>query len=470
MLPTSKEAKELVTNNIKLYGKSLYLFGTAMYGKVFKPTKITSLSHLYSEYGEYGSIIDNYISIKGMVNNINVYCVKITGHESKCSININIPGEGAKSNGLCFISNSNEKYNDIKLSIFNDSLVFEFPEELNKPIYEYKINQYEPLYNLIDRINEDDNEIYCFCTCDNTVKPYGNMFNVNPNIVYFCGGESGLNASKLTLYNGLKQAYDLLEEELIDVLVPLECYIDDECNFYSLTMDFALKQLSNGICTIPVLGFNPNNNNLDYYINQIVLPKIKELNIEQYEPYSSLVQIFVGDIITSYNIDKPSNGYVVYAALLCTVNINTPPTVYHIEKNIFLYDEFDNNQIKKISEYGLMCFRDSPLYQCIVCANNRTPSNDGHYKFIHNVRSIEISSSCLYDILDKCLGCNMSELFKNNSLLKILKLSLDILMENNILEDYNIDIKVISDNSAEVYLKLKTQYMTDFIEKKGSLK
>ena len=65
------------------------MFGTTKYGKTFTPVRIKSLSHLYSEFGEYGSIIDVYISIKGMVNGVNIYCVKISGHSSKCCLNIN---------------------------------------------------------------------------------------------------------------------------------------------------------------------------------------------------------------------------------------------------------------------------------------------------------------------------------------------------------------------------------------------
>ena len=226
MLPSLDKVKNIVNNNIKLFGKSLYLFGTAKYGKTFTPVKINSLSHLYSEFGEYGSLIDVYISIKGMVNGVNVYCVKISGHSSKCCLNINIPDGDVINNAICF--QCHKEYNDIKLSVFNDSLVFEFPNKETNNIFEYKINQYEPLNNLIKRINNDDNDIECFCNCDNSIKPYGNIAIVNPSVVYFCGGESGLNASKLTLYNNLSTAFDLLRGELIDVYVPIDCFIDDE--------------------------------------------------------------------------------------------------------------------------------------------------------------------------------------------------------------------------------------------------
>lgn len=473
MIPSLDKVKNIVNNNIKLFGKSLYLFGTAKYGKTFTPVKINSLSHLYSEFGEYGSLIDVYISIKGMVNGINVYCVKISGHSSKCCLNINIPDGDVINNAICF--QCHKEYNDIKLSVFNDSLVFEFPNKETNNIFEYKINQYEPLDNLIKRINNDDNDIECFCNCDNSIKPYGNIAIVNPSVVYFCGGESGLNASKLTLYNNLSTAFDLLRGELIDVYIPIDCFIDDEYDFYKLCIDFSMKQLSHGILSLGVMGFNSKEDDLDKYVYN-VKQEVKNLKLEQYKQYSSLVQIFAGSVITSYNVDYQYNGYAIYGALLCNVDMYKPPTSYNVDKNVFLYQEFNNKQLRELTELGVMCFRNSPLKQCIVCANNRTPCNSKHYKFINVVRAIEISTSCLHDICTILLGCNYEELMQNNNLEKILCQALNILVENNLLNYYNINIQTTNDKtniehneSFIINLKLKNQYMNDFIERKGAL-
>ena len=65
---------------------------------------------------------------------------------------------------------------------------------------------------------------------------------------------------------------------------------------------------------------------------------------------------------------------------------------------------------------------------------------------------------------------------KNNNLEKILCQALNILVENNLLNYYNINIQTSNDKtntehneSFTINLKLKNQYMNDFIERKGVL-
>lgn len=462
---TEKQYKELIKNNIIYYGKTLYLLGTAKYGNVYKPVRIKSVAHLYSVFGTEGTLIDNYISIKGLVKGINVYCCKITGHDSKCSININVPGEDVKNNGLCFTTIANEEFNNTKLSIYKDSLIFTFN---NSKTFIYNFNEEEPLSSLIERINNDDNNIHCFCTCDNSIKPYNNLFTVNPQNVYFCGGESGITASKDTLYDNLKTAYKILDGELIDVIVPLECYIDDEKDYYNLTMKFLLNQLSNGVVTLSVFGFNKNTcYDINSYIDNVVLKNINKLGIDNYDKYSSLAQIVAGDLMASYNAEI-NNGYVIYAALLCNVDLNTPVTKFHLDDNVFLIDEFDNEGIQKLSNNGVMCFRESPLYKCVVACSNRTPCKDEYYKFIYNIRCIEFAVCCMHDIINLVIGENINTLMKNNALQTLISTGLDILVENNILKAYNINV-IDNKNDITITFRFKTQYMDDFIERKGTL-
>lgn len=502
---STKEMKNIINNNYINYGKNVYLLGTASFGPTNCPIKIKSLSHLYSIFGSSGTLIEAYRQVYNIVSNVNIYCCKITGRHSCTFLNVNIENDEVFENALELKAMySSDIYNDVYIKITETCISFKFPQKLNIQDIEYYFSDYGTLGILVDQINRDTkNGLNCIDAqlyCDSDVESYCSLSTVNPDSVYLFGGDNGLSASKNTMYYCLDDTLHLLEGEPIDVIVPLNMYIDDiqlqsskydmsaydesyydnpkdtltndEDNilsYYDLLLGYCVQQLNNGFLTLGIMGYNPTsdmylNNNKEEYI-KIAVEYLNENKFNKvYENYNQLISVVIGDVMFPY-LESNVNGYVLYAVKLASLNLMDCPTNKFISKNVYLYNEFDNNDLDYFSNNGLVSLRYSPLKEAVVFSSCVTTcSSDNLMYNIQNLKAIQFSVSCLYDIFQQYIGEDLNKMLDSNFLSNVIKGCFNLIKSENLISEYKFEITRESYHDIKIYLYLKTKTMADFFK------
>lgn len=502
-----REIEQLILANKSTYGNTVYLLGTSSFGATNEPVMITSLAHLYSVFGLKGSLIDAYKTITKVSNNIKIYCCKVTGTHAGASFNVNVSGDSIEENALIFKSKcSNEVYNDILINVYPDMITFEFPGELGNELISYKYEDYLTIGNLIRKINSDTdnglNHVYVRTTVEESTELLGALDSVNASSTYMYGATSGLTVSKNSMYQALKDTYELLDGKLVDIIIPLEAYIDDievdgssygvseygGCSyangvdklsgsdngciksFYNILLKFCARQLASGIATLGVIGYNKTNDkyideNIDKYVDNIYIQMLKLNQFdESLEIYRPLVSVVAGDLLSS-TTGEHFNGYAVYGAALGGIDLVSTPTNKPISNSLFLYNEFNEEQLLRLGDNGIVAFRHSAVKDRVVVSSSVTScDSSSEMYYVQNVRMIQFSVSCIYDIFEKYIGEDLNDLMKNNKLKDAIVSGLSVLRDSGMLSSYNVSVSRVNDHDVKLILELKTEYMVDFIK------
>ena len=278
--------------------------------------------------------------------------------------------------------------------------------------------------------------------------PTQNAFFVcNPTTVYLYGGQCGLNYSKNLLYNCLNRTYEMLESNDIDIIVPVDAFMDDiypddseslqsayNMRYYQSTKDylteditgkrlsfmnqllnFCIVQLNFGIVTTGIIGYNSSyKQTSDYlYESDEIAQMYKacfEYNLSCCDNpfYAFLVSVVAGDI--KYNrgtiID---NGYFAYAALCADTIFTTGTSNIPISETISLYHEFSEEVLQDLANTGIVTFRHSPLYNQVVAYDGITASPEHeNLKLYCNVRMIQMCISYINRLLQYYVGKDMN--------------------------------------------------------------
>lgn len=501
-----EEMKLIINSNYTRYGKNVYLLGTASFGPTNCPIQITSISHLYSIFGSKGSLINAYKQIYNLVSDLNIFCCKITGSHAVTFLNVNIENDDVFENGLEIKSiYSSDIYNNVKIDLYNDNITFTFPDELSISSIRYNFEDFYTLGALIDQINKDTenglNCVECQLYCDTDIEIYGALSTVNPGTLYLFGGNNGLNASKNTLYCCLQDTLELLRGQYIDFIVPLDMYIDDieieddgeysideyskccytnlkdklkkmsgkKVSYYDLLLSFCIQQLHEGMLTMGIMGYNPTsdmylNNSKDLYVDTA----IKYLNQNKINPlyssYYQLISVVVGDIIVEH-LSKNVNGYIVYAIECANIGLMDCPTNKVIADNIFLYNEFDNKDLAKFADNGLVALRFSPYYENVVFSSCVTSCDkDNLMHNMQNLKAIQFSVSCIYDIFQEYVGEDLDMLLTENMLTNIIKNCLTLIKEQCLIDKFKFTLIRETEHNIKIYLYLKTKQMADYFK------
>lgn len=500
-----KQKSELINQIMTsdLHGKRIYLLGSAEFGPTNEPILVKSTVGLYNKFGRYGTLIDAFHALKYTDKSSKVYLVKTTGEHATAYLNVNIYGGEIIENGFTIAaSESNEIYNDVEVVVDIDRLTFIFPDDMKVSTLSYKYDDYPTIGKLSEAINKDTknkiNKLYAYYSVDPYVPTKNAFFACNPSIVYLYGGQCGLNYTKNLLYNCLGRTYDMLESEDIDIIIPVDAFLDDVhpsddnsdrygMRFYQSTKDyltpntsgkqlsfmnqlinFCTRQLRFGVVTTGIMGYNSIHKVASKYLyeSDMFIDMYKacfEYNLKQCDNpfYAYLISCVAGDI--KYNngtiID---NGYLAYAALCARTIITSGTTNIPISNSIKIYEEFSEEVLNDLAETGIVTFRQSPLYNTPVIYNGvtaATPSNK-NMKLFANVRMIQMCISYINKLFQFYIGHNIKDVIRNDVIVQDLKSILETLRQRSIITSY--DFKILphyQNGEVKVYLTLKTCYM-----------
>lgn len=507
-MSTNKIDKFSILKDITIddfFARNIYILGSAEYGPVNEPLLIKNELHLARIFGNSGTLIDSFSHILDTSQNSNVYCVKVTGEHSKAYLDVNVLGGSIEHEGLIFEAyEANEIYNNSKIEITSTSIKFVYPTEVAGSV-EYEFSKYVYVGQLINAINNDTanglNCVKAYTTVDFYTPLIGAIDVVNPSTVIFYGGDSGISYSKNLYYNKLSTTYDLLEGYDIDIIIPVDAFIDDmkpdylanstdsllsvffpddrdyldllidnsKVSFYNQLLAFCINQFNFGYITHGVIGFNRTYDNRlykseDEYIQKCVLASFQNnlIDVDNYN-YAYLVSCTVGDV--QYSDGKVDNSYLAYAGTMSEISLNLTTTNVSMGSNIKIFNEFNNKNLVTLTDNGFVVLRVSPLTKQVTVNNGVTTfpnTSDLHY--LCNIRMIQFTMCLLNYQFNKLIGENIQPYIDDGTLLALLNKLMVYLNANGVLDEYNISFDYDTTNSMLIItLILKTIYMTETI-------
>lgn len=492
-----------------LHGKRIYLLGSAEFGPTNEPILIKSTVGLYNKFGKQGSLIDAFHALKYVSKNNLVYLVKTTGEHATAHLNVNIQdGEIIDGGFILTSSESNEIFNDVRIIVDITGLTINFPDDLGLKSKVYKYKDYPTVDKLASAINKDTKQkkslIYAYYSVDPSTPTKHAFFPCNSTEVYMYGGQCGLNYSKNLLYNCLNNTYNILESHDIDIIIPVDAFIDDiypddsegtqhqyNMKYYQSTKDyltedftgkklsymdqllqFCLKQLNSGLVTTGIMGFNSSYKYWSKYLSEAddiahMYKACFEYNLANCTnpAYAFLVSVVAGDI--RYNkgtiID---NGYLAYAALCADTIITSGTANIPISDTISLHHEFSENILQDLAASGIVAFRHSPLYNTPVVYDGVTAcSSNENMKLYCNVRMIQMCMSYINKLFQYYIGHDMQELIKQKIIAEDLNNIFAVLYRKSVITSFEFKIMpYYAQHEIKVYLSLTTCYMVKAIQ------
>lgn len=505
------QRRELINNIMAdpTHGKHIYLLGSAEFGPTNEPILVKSTIGLHNKFGKHGTLIDAFHAIKYCSRDNLVYLVKTTGEHANAYLNVNIEGGEVIQDGFTLTSSeSNELFNDIEITIDVETMTFSFPPELGlKPII-YKYSDYLTIDELCRAINKDTKErksyVYAYYSVDSYTPVEHAFYACNPSTVYMYGGQCGLGYSKNLLYNCLNRTYEMLESHNIDIIIPLDAFMDDiypddsedqlhgygmryyhstkdylsedftgrKLSFLDQLIDFCIKQLNFGLVTNGIIGYNSSYKYWSRYLSEAddiakMYKACYRYNMEccTNSFYSFLVSVVAGDV--EYNkgtiID---NGYLAYAALCANTIITSGTTNVPIADSLSIWQEFSEDVLKDLATTGIVTFRHSPFYKTPVAYDGITAFTENEsFGLYCNVRMIQMCMSYVNRLFQFYIGHDIVKLIEENIIKDDLTTILTRLVKGGVITTYDFTlVPTYVKGEIKVYLNLMTCYMVKAVQ------
>lgn len=500
--------RHLLINDIlndPLHGKNIYILGSAEFGPTFEPILVKSSVGLHAKFGNQGTLMDAFHAIKYTSRNNNVYVMKVTGEHATAYLNVNIDGGEIEDDSFVITAcQSNELYNDVEIIVDVDRLTFKFPNELKLQPISYIYEDYHNISILAQQINNDTknkkNCVYAHYMVDPSTPVVNAFYAVNPTTMYLYGGECGLYYSKNLLYNCLERAYEILDSHQVDIIVPVDAFLDDiypddsehstkrydmsyyqkekdyltedptgkKLSFMDQLINFCIRQLNFGIVTNGIIGFNSNFKYWSNYLSEAddvaeMYKACYEYNLQQCENkfYAFLVSAVAGDIM--YNkgtiID---NGYLAYAALCAATKYLEGTSNIPFSESISIWHEFSEEVLADLAENGIVSYRHSPFYDSPVVYSGITCGGDNeNLRLYCNVRMVQLVISYLNKLFQLYIGLDMVKLINEKIILDDVNQMLTTLKERGIITSFEYRlVPEYAKGHLKIYLTMMTNYMT----------
>lgn len=485
---------------------NLYLIGTAEKGAVNIPVQVHNLKQAQRHFGMSGTLLEAMERLEGIPKRQNIYLIKTTGSHATCFLNLNDFGSSVQERAMMIRSvHAYELGNEIQVLVDSDGLTVIPPVSTGLPTLAYSYKAYPTIGQLVEAINADAKDgislVEAQCSFGEHLMSHLALSVCNAYHRRLNGGDSGLKATKNRLYYALADTYSVLEGLEIDIIMPLNVYIDDvqessshygegtyglavynhdddrlsltygsrQLTYYDQLLEYCQRQMSSGIFTHGVIGFNPvEDKPISTWAR--AWTKTKE-NSLYFSTYAYLVSVVAGDLHYNY-YQYQGNAGLAYASLISGLAAEQCPYNCPFTDAIQLVQEFTRSESKTLNELGFVTFRNSLLHRSVVAHHDGTPyiEDELGLRYFHNIRMCQIVAKAVRQVVDQYIGENLTTLLKYNSLEQNIDKLLTIFNDRGIIKDYQFSIETDETLGAvQIKLSLKAKYMIEWVEIIGQI-
>lgn len=501
-------------------GTNIYLLGTSVDGPYMEPVYIRSKEEARKIFGDHnkGTLVKAFDEAYDRNREISIHLMRITGESA--SIQVEGPDvDDTSYNTFMTLTSTRagELYNSVLLSLeFNEAL--ELPAlTMSTPqgIFSYVLPEYITVGELSRLISQD-------CRANkhtimvSTGKPDELVLDIFPFFVqtdiYLTGGSDGLDATRDQLYIACSMAYNLLLGQPVDVIVPVDMYIDDihpsylygtsmyGSAFYSSTrdylqlldthndnrvvsyheqlIDFCREQTSLGYMSHGVMGFRPlseiprNVMNDNSYIMRIMEASSfrDRYGFLEFINNNWIDKGFYISVVSSelvYNEGTPqeyfASGAVRYASLITGYYDGT--TNMSIGDDVSLRYELSDATRSDLSKVGIVTFRDSVRLGLVVQSGVTPSLPETDYHNFANVRMVQMTVAYMNEAIQIVYDNDYNTDVRRRMLEELVQSRLLTLKQMDVLENYSYEIQFLMDDSeGEILLTLQTKYTVEGIQ------
>lgn len=500
-------------------GTNLYLLGTSEDGPYMEPMLIASKTEATKVFGsaDKGNLVKAFNEAYDRNKEISIFLVRITGK----SATFELPGINYDTMEYETMLNfsslyAGEKYNSVILSSG-------FHEELDCPvlnfdtpqgIFSYALTSYITLGELARLVNTDcrSGKHTVMIT---TKHPDVMAYEVIPYLydeVQLEGGSDGIFDTRDEMYMACDIAYSILLGRPVDVIVPLEMYVDDVhpaylygesmygSSFYAATrdylqlvdtynndrvvsyheqlIDFCREQTQLGFMSHGVIGFRPlvrvpvnvmNDNSYIMRILEATAFRDRYGFLEHINGYwvdkGFYVSVVASELV--FHKDTPeeyfANGAVRYASMITGYYDGT--SNMSIGEDVSLRYELSDATRADMSKIGIVSFRDSVRLGLVVQSGVTPALPETDYHTFANVRMVQLTIAYMNNAVQLVYEGEFNPEMRRTTLEELVRQRLEILADMQVLEDYNYSIQFLSDDSSgEILLTLKSKSTVEGIE------
>ena len=456
--------------------RTLCLIGTAINGPVNTPITVRSLEQVISHFGTEGTLIDAYRKIEPLVYDIDVTMIKSSGSHASVSLRVN--HEFIEEDAFQLVSvDANSIANDIQIELDPDHLHILHPATLGGHRVSYRLSDYGVFGELAQAINNDAEagriSVYAVCYYNEWVIncPF---YPCNPSLISLQGGKDGHNPTIREYFLSLEETYEALQGVKIDVVVPIQAYIDDKRfgeSFYQQLQTFCLAQVEQGCFTHGVMGLNV----IDGETEQDKVNRLRRVSQFAKRKMStfddcSVISVVATDVYYNY-LSFIDSGYLAYGVLLSQLMPNQNATNQVLHDSLQLKERLSYGIESEFSELGMVSFRYSPLKQSPVVSLDITfTDGESGLKYYHNLRMCQDVCLMIKELVDEYIGSPMSEVTEGSYFQQELDYLMYQLGSRGVVQEYSFEVQTdVNSNTLYLDLSLKTKYMVSSISIYGDL-
>lgn len=501
------------------FGQNLFLIGTCAKGPYMEPTLITSPEQAEKVFGSFyrGNLVKAFNEAYHENRDIPIYLMRIGCTPS--TLNLYAYGEGEETTMLLEVDDVVDDFLytlEFRLASIDDGEIKKYAilKTSTGYIY-YEITAQMTVNDLSRVINRDYRDkvhgIKCSAIDPNCMVNY--LYEEYENqIMSFVPGNDGTEISKNYTYLELEMAYEILQSRNVDIIVPVDCFIDDihpaflyagdsyyggavydrridylslldsennnaPVTFHEQLIEFCRRQTLLGYMSLGVMGFRPlaevpdtiayDNSYITRILDMTAFRRqtgfIDYINGRYYDKGFYIMPVG-SELEFMYNgVKYHDSGYIRYAALSASTKETT--TNMMVGDDVELRYELSNQTRSDLSRLGIVTFRKSVRKGIVVQSGVTAASEQTDYHTLANVRMVQLTLGTVNSVIDHVRTQEYVGDILRNYVEKSVGEALLLLRERGILTEFGLKVNWLSDGSeGEIVIAVKSKYMTESIQ------
>ena len=501
------------------FGQNLFLIGTSTKGPYMEPVLVTSPENAEKVFGslDKGNLVKAFNQAYSEDRDIPIYLMRIGCTPS--TLTLSNPYDDTLD--LLYFE-VEDVTDDFEVTLeFRDAKITDDEYKkyailhTSKGYIYYELNDHMNVNELSRLVNRDYRDgihsIKCSAIDPNCMVSY--LYEeYEQQVLSFIPGNDGTEISKNYTYLELELAYDILQGRNVDVIVPVEAFIDDihpvflyagdsyygsavyesrsdylslldtenddqPVTFHEQLIEFCRRQTLLGCMSLGIMGFRPmvkvpdsiayDNSYITRILDMTAFRRrtgfIDYVNGRFYDKGFYLLPVGSELIYRHGDTEYHDNGYVRYAALAASTFETT--TNMMIGDDVELRYELSNQTRSDLSRLGIVTFRKSVRKGLVVQSGVTAASEETDYHTLANVRMVQLTIVTMNSVIDHIRSQEYTDELLRRYIETSLGEALLSLKESGVLTEYGLQINWLSDGSqGEIIIAIKSKYMIESIQ------